>query len=219
MVDSKTFWDRMAPKYAESPMRSADDYEHTLAITQSHLAPEMRVLELGCGTGTTALRLAPLVGQYLGTDQSGEMVRIAREKAAEAGLSNLSFLALSAQESTQESSQESSRRDARFDVVMGFNLFHLTPDPEGLMRDIFAMLAPGGLMISKTPCLADPAFGWKRFLVRAVLPVLKRIGKAPEVGLWRMSDVDRLIAGAGFETVEAGNWPAISRYVVARKPD
>ncbi|WP_298676363.1 class I SAM-dependent methyltransferase [uncultured Lentibacter sp.] len=209
MVDSKKFWDRMAPKYAESPMRSVKDYEHTLAITKSYLAPDMRVLELGCGTGTTALSLAPLVGQYIGTDQSGEMIRIAREKAEEAGLSNLSFLALSAQESTQ--------RDERFDVVMGFNLFHLTPDPEGLMRDIFALLAPGGLMISKTPCLADRAFGWKRFLVRAILPLLKRIGKAPQVGLWRIADVDRLIDGAGFETVEAGNWPAISRYVVARK--
>lgn len=211
MVDSKTFWDRMAPKYAESPMRSVKDYEHTLAITKSYLAPDMRVLELGCGTGTTALSLAPLVGQYIGTDQSGEMIRIARDKAEAAGLSNLSFLALSAQESIQ--------RDERFDVVMGFNLFHLTPDPEGLMRDIFALLAPGGLMISKTPCLADRAFGWKRFLVRAVLPVLKRMGKAPQVGLWRIADVDRLIHGAGFETVEAGNWPAISRYVVARKPE
>jgi len=46
---------------------------------------------------------------------------------------------------------------------------------------------------------------------------LKRIGKAPDVGLWRIADVDRRIADAGFETLEAGNFPAISRYVVARK--
>ena len=37
MVDSKTFWDKMAPKYAESQMRSVEDYEHTLARTLSHL--------------------------------------------------------------------------------------------------------------------------------------------------------------------------------------
>jgi len=46
---------------------------------------------------------------------------------------------------------------------------------------------------------------------------LKRIGKAPDVGLWRIADVDRRIADAGFETLESGNFPAISRYVVARK--
>ena len=43
MVDSKTFWDKMAPKYAESQMRSVDDYEHTLARTLSYLTPQMRV--------------------------------------------------------------------------------------------------------------------------------------------------------------------------------
>ena len=102
-------------------------------------------------------------------------------------------------------------------MVMGFNLFHLVPDADAVLADIFKMLKPGGLMISKTPCLMDKAFGWKRFLVAGMLPILKRIGKAPDVGLWRIADVDRRIADAGFETLESGNFPAISRYVVARK--
>ena len=208
MVDSKTFWDKMAPKYAESQMRSADDYEHTLARTLSYLTPQMRVLEMGCGTGTTALRLAPHVKAFVGTDQSSEMIRIARDKAADEH-SNLEFRVLGAAESAQ--------LEEGFDVVMGFNLFHLVPDADAVLADIFKMLKPGGLMISKTPCLMDKAFGWKRFLVAGMLPILKRIGKAPDVGLWRIADVDRRIADAGFETLEAGNFPAISRYVVARK--
>ena len=208
MVDSKTFWDKMAPKYAESQMRSVEDYEHTLARTLSHLTPEMRVLEMGCGTGTTALRLAPHVKAFVGTDQSSEMIRIARDKAADEH-SNLEFRVLGAAESAQ--------LEEGFDVVMGFNLFHLVPDADAVLADIFKMLKPGGLMISKTPCLMDKAFGWKRFLVAGMLPILKRIGKAPDVGLWRTADVDRRIADAGFETLEAGNFPAISRYVVARK--
>ena len=208
MVDSKTFWDKMAPKYAESQMRSVDDYEHTLARTLSYLTPQMRVLEMGCGTGTTALRLAPHVKAFVGTDQSSEMIRIARDKAADEH-SNLEFSVLGAAESAQ--------LEEGFDVVMGFNLFHLVPDADAVLADIFKMLKPGGLMISKTPCLMDKAFGWKRFLVAGMLPILKRIGKAPDVGLWRIADVDRRIADAGFETLEAGNFPAISRYVVARK--
>jgi len=208
MVDSKTFWDKMAPKYAESQMRSVDDYEHTLARTLSYLTPQMRVLEMGCGTGTTALRLAPHVKAFVGTDQSSEMIRIARDKAADEH-SNLEFRVLGAAERAQ--------LEEGFDVVMGFNLFHLVPDAGAVLADIFKMLKPGGLMISKTPCLMDKAFGWKRFLVAGMLPILKRIGKAPDVGLWRIADVDRRIADAGFETLEAGNFPAISRYVVARK--
>ena len=208
MVDSKTFWDKMAPKYAESQMRSVDDYEHTLARTLSYLTPQMRVLEMGCGTGTTALRLAPHVKTFVGTDQSREMIRIARDKAADEH-SNLEFRVLGAAESAQ--------LEEGFDVVMAFNLFHLVPDADAVLDDIFKMLKPGGLMISKTPCLMDKAFGWKRFLVAGMLPILKRIGKAPDVGLWRIADVDRRIADAGFETLEAGNFPAISRYVVARK--
>jgi 2-polyprenyl-3-methyl-5-hydroxy-6-metoxy-1,4-benzoquinol methylase len=208
MVDSKTFWDKMAPKYAESQMRSVDDYEHTLARTLSYLTPQMRVLEMGCGTGTTALRLAPHVKAFVGTDQSSEMIRIARDKAADEH-SNLEFRVLGAAESAQ--------LEEGFDVVMGFNLFHLVPDADAVLADIFKMLKPGGLMISKTPCLMDKAFGWKRFLVAGMLPILKRIGKAPDVGLWRIADVDRRIADAGFETLEAGNFPAISHYVVARK--
>ncbi|MCH9825433.1 class I SAM-dependent methyltransferase [Lentibacter algarum] len=208
MVDSKTFWDKMAPKYAESQMRSVDDYEHTLARTLSYLTPQMRVLEMGCGTGTTALRLAPHVKAFVGTDQSSEMIRIARDKAADEH-SNLEFRVLGAAESAQ--------LEEGFDVVMGFNLFHLVPDADAVLADIFKILKPGGLMISKTPCLMDKAFGWKRFLVAGMLPILKRIGKAPDVGLWRIADVDRRIADAGFETLEAGNFPAISRYVVARK--
>ncbi|MDG1289272.1 MAG: class I SAM-dependent methyltransferase [Lentibacter sp.] len=208
MVDSKTFWDKMAPKYAESQMRSVDDYEHTLARTLSYLTPQMRVLEMGCGTGTTALRLAPHVKAFVGTDQSSEMIRIARDKAADEH-SNLEFRVLGAAESAQ--------LEEGFDVVMGFNLFHLVPDADAVLADIFKMLKPGGLMISKTPCLMDKAFGWKCFLVAGMLPILKRIGKAPDVGLWRIADVDRRIADAGFETLEAGNFPAISRYVVARK--
>ena len=208
MVDSKTFWDKMAPKYAESQMRSVDDYEHTLARTLSYLTPQMRVLEMGCGTGTTALRLAPHVKAFVGTDQSSEMIRIARDKAADEH-SNLEFRVLGAAESAQ--------LEEGFDVVMGFNLFHLVPDADAVLADIFKILKPGGLMISKTPCLMDKAFGWKRFLVAGMLPILKRIGKAPDVGLWRIADLDRRIADAGFETLEAGNFPAISRYVVARK--
>ena len=45
-----------------------------------------RVLDLGCGPGQLALAFAPLAGQVVAVDPEPEMLRIAREEAAQAGL-------------------------------------------------------------------------------------------------------------------------------------
>lgn len=208
MVESATFWDKVAPKYAKSKIRDMEAYEYTLERTQSYLKPSDTVLELGCGTGSTALALAPHVEQFVGTDISQEMIRIAQGKAQD--VPNADFRVLSSEATTALKEP--------FDVVMGFNFFHLVPNPAGLFAEIYEMLPEGGLFISKTPCLADRAFGWKRFLVMAVLPVMQLLGKAPRpVGMFRIAQVDRMILEAGFEIVESGNFPSISRYVVARR--
>ena len=82
MTDTARFWDRAARKYAASPIKDMAAYEYTLERTRAYLAPTDHVLELGCGTGTTAVRLAEEVAQYRCTDVSPEMIRIARDKAA-----------------------------------------------------------------------------------------------------------------------------------------
>ena len=50
-----------APKYAKSPIKDVPAYEYTLGRTRSYLKPTDAVLELGCGTGGTALKLADAV--------------------------------------------------------------------------------------------------------------------------------------------------------------
>lgn len=87
-----------------------------------------------------------------------------------------------------------------------------------MLRDIHAQLPRGGFFISKTPCIGDSSFGVKRFLFRALIPVMKLVGKAPsKVHFLSRKAVDRMIGDAGFDIVESGNFPEISRYVVARK--
>ena len=61
------FWDRSAPIRGFRCLGSAG-YERTLRRTGELLAKSDHVLELGCGTGSTALRLAAGVASYLGTD-------------------------------------------------------------------------------------------------------------------------------------------------------
>ena len=74
------FWDRIAPKYATDPIADMAGYRHTLQRVQAMLRPEHHVLELGCGTGITALRLAPLTRRYVATDVSSQMIAIAHAR-------------------------------------------------------------------------------------------------------------------------------------------
>ena len=76
------FWDRTSRKYAASAILDRAGYERTLDRTRALLGSGERVLELGCGTGTTALLLADDVQHYLATDISAGMIAIANEKRA-----------------------------------------------------------------------------------------------------------------------------------------
>src|SRR5262249_60601 len=50
------------------------------------VGPTSRILDLGCGPGTLACAFAPLVGEVIGIDPEPEMLRVAREEAARAGV-------------------------------------------------------------------------------------------------------------------------------------
>ena len=80
LVRSTRFWDKAARKYASSPIADLPGYERTLQRVRHWLQPSDRVLELGCGTATTALRLAPATAHYTATDLSAAMMDIARQK-------------------------------------------------------------------------------------------------------------------------------------------
>src|SRR5690606_14167253 len=76
------FWNRIARKYARDPIADLAGYERTLQRVQALLSKKHEVLEIGCGTGTTALRLAPATRRLVATDISEQMIAIAGEKLA-----------------------------------------------------------------------------------------------------------------------------------------
>ncbi|MGP6086799.1 class I SAM-dependent methyltransferase [Antarctobacter jejuensis] len=201
-MTAAAFWDNIAEKYSKQPIGNMDAYEATLERVRHWLRPEMEVLEIGCGTGTTALKLSGSARAILGTDLSGEMVRIANEKAAE--VPHVRF---------ETASAEQAGAGQRFDVVMAFNLLHLVEDPAAVSAHVRGLLAPGGLFISKTPCLGGKP--WFRPLIWA----LQLVGKAPKpVQYLRPAQVEATLRAAGFEIVETGGYPKKlpSHFVVAR---
>jgi len=211
-ADPARFWNRVAARYAKAPVRDPDAYDATLDRVRAHLEPGWRVLELGCGTGTTAIRLADAVAAITATDLADNMLKIARGRAAEAGVANVTFAHADAAEVAA---------GTPYDAVMAFNLLHLMPDRAATLAAIARDLRPGGLLICKTICLAEPGQSWKlRLALATALPVLQALGRAPRFDTLTIAGLEAEIAAAGFEIVEAGNYPdrPPSRLVIARHP-
>ena len=83
------FWNRMAPGYARSTISDVENYERKLRETAALMRRDMQVLEIGCGTGSTAIHHAPNVAHITATDLSSGMLDIAREKAWNASVANM----------------------------------------------------------------------------------------------------------------------------------
>ncbi|MBJ7446477.1 MAG: methyltransferase domain-containing protein [Brevundimonas sp.] len=181
------FWDRISRKYARDAIADQAGYERSLERTRALLGPDDHVLELGCGTGSTALRLAGDVHRYLATDLSAGMIEIAREKYAAGPVPSLTFQVGTAEASVLEV--------GRYNAVLGFNYLHMVRDVPTTLARIHALLAPGGLFISKTPCLGD----MNPLLSHVLLPVMRAIGKAPYVSVFKQADLCERVVSSGFE--------------------
>lgn len=183
------FWDRSSRRYAGSAVADPDGYEQTIRCTRLHLQPDARVIELGCGTGTTALRLADAVSSYLATDLSSEMIAIAETKLTASSVENLSFRVAAAEDLIDQAD--------RFDAVLGFNFLHLVRDLPSTLHSIHRLLKPGGLFISKTPCLGDmrPLLRW------LLLPVMRAVRLAPHTSSFGQAGLEQRIVEAGFHII------------------
>lgn len=213
MIGSQQFWDRQAQKYARSPIADEAAYETTLARVRAHLTPGCRMLELGCGTGTTALKLANDTGHITASDISAEMVRIGREKAAAQGVGNVDFLRAAPGDTELAAS-------GPYDVVLAFNLLHLIPDLNTALAAIAPLVRPGGLFISKTFCQPGPGEANMEYrLTRLMVPLMQMVGRAPYVAFMPVAALETAITDAGFTIEETGDYPARPprHLVVARR--
>jgi len=203
------FWNNTARKYATDPIKDMAGYERTLAETLKLLKPDDHVFEIGCGTGTTALRIAPHVARLVATDISSEMIAIAREKAAKEPISNVDFAV--------GTPDDIAHPDATFDAVLAYNVLHLLPDRHRAFDAMRRILKPGGLFISKTTCLSE-----MNPLLRLAVPVARAFGKAPTVAFFDAAALEREIRNAGFDIRESARHGTTRKdariYIVARKP-
>ena len=165
-MSSSKFWDKIAQRYARDKIKDMESYEKKLQATQECFTKEMNVLEVGCGTGMTATIHAPFVKHYHATDFSSGMIEIARKRAKDKMIHNISFdICDISTLPVNENSQ---------DAVLAMNVLHLTENTNEGIQVIYKTLKTGGLFISSTACLAD-----KMNYLKVILPLFKLIGYAP----------------------------------------
>ena len=105
-----------------------------LALQQSKLAANARVLDLGCGPGFLAIGFAGLGCYVLGIDPSTDMLAAARTQAAEAGV---------VAEFRKGSSYDLDTLEDRFDLVVMGRSFHWMDRAQTLIS-LDRLVAPGG---------------------------------------------------------------------------
>ena len=112
-------------------------------VSRAALRPRHRVLDLGTGTGAAALHAAPLVapdGQVLGVDISPAMLTLAQQRAADLGLTNVTF---------QEGQAEAlPAPDSAFDVVLASLSLMYVIDRAAAAREIARVLRSDGRFIA-----------------------------------------------------------------------
>ncbi|WP_431023936.1 class I SAM-dependent methyltransferase [Halomonas sp. H5] len=207
MKSAQSFWDKAAPRYAKSPVKDQESYRKKLAVTQEYLRPDWRVLEFGCGTGSTAITHAPHVGQILAIDISGKMLAIAEQRAREAGVENVRF-----QRGTLDSLGEEAEEG--FDAVLGLNILHLLEDVEGAIARVADLLKPGGIFVSSTALIGEVKPHW-----RLLIPLMQSVGLAPYVNRLGKPQLVTMLAQAGFVIDYEWQPQRASLFLVARKPE
>ncbi|WP_417453876.1 class I SAM-dependent methyltransferase [Kiloniella sp.] len=204
-VSSAKFWNKMANRYSKSPVSNQAAYEKKLEITQSYFTPDMDVLELGCGTGTTALIHAPFVKHIRAVDISEKMLEIARDKAAKQNVTNITF--------DQAAIDTFTATDQSYDIIMTHSVLHLLDDKEATIANIHKMLKPGGYFISSTVCLTGVMK-----LLQLIAPIGRLLGFMPLVKFFSAKHLEKCIANAGFEIISS--WEpekSHSVFIVAKK--
>lgn len=209
MQQAARFWNGVADSYAKSPIKDKESYEYTLGRIKSYLSNNDQVLEVGCGTGSTALLLAPTVAQITASDLSNNMIRIAKQKASSQSVQNVRFITSDLFGSTLN--------QGPYDAVLALNLIHLIEDTQEAMRRISLLLKPGGLFVSKTVCRPGKGTPFKFRLMLMILPLMQLLKKAPFVKFMEIAELEGHIADAGFKIIETSNSPPPSRFIVAKK--
>ena len=165
MNPNKALWEKGDfTRIAESMRENGEDLVRHAGIT-----PGMKVLDLGCGDGTTAIPAAKLGAQVLGVDIAANLVAAGNRRAAQAGLSaTCQFLEGDASDLRLENKS--------FDLVVSIFGAMFAPRPFDVAREMVRVTKPGGRIIMGNWIPNDPT------LVAQILKISSSYSPPPPEG-------------------------------------
>lgn len=103
------------------------------------IAPEARILEVGCGTGQMSLFLARSGRLVVGADLTRASLRLGAQAAERFGIGNILFV--------ETDLSRPGLRTGIFDVVYCSGVLHHTPDSREAFRQVAQLVRPGGMIV------------------------------------------------------------------------
>src|SRR5438046_7711921 len=145
MNPNKVLWEKGDfTRIAETMRESGEALVQRLGITKG-----LRVLDLGCGDGTTALPAAKLGADVLGVDIARNRVEAGNKRAAKEGLTNIEF-----QEG--DASNLEQLPDKAFDLVISIFGAMFAPKPFEVAKEMARVTRPGGRIVMGNWIPNDP---------------------------------------------------------------
>jgi ubiquinone/menaquinone biosynthesis C-methylase UbiE len=165
MNPNKALWEKGDfTRIAESMRESGEALVRGLEITKG-----LKVLDLGCGDGTTALPAARLGADVLGVDIASNLVEAGNKRAKEQGLTNCKF-----QEGDASNLHE--LKDHTFDLVVSIFGAMFAPKPFDVAKEMVRVTRPGARIVMGNWIPNDPT------LVAQILKISASYSPPPPEG-------------------------------------
>jgi SAM-dependent methyltransferase len=131
-------------RIAVSMRESGEALVKSIGVTKG-----LKVLDLGCGDGTTALPEAKLGADVLGVDIARNLVEAGNKRAKEQGLANLKF-------QHGDASDLNDLKDQSFDLVVSIFGAMFAPRPFDVAKEMVRVTRPGGRIVMGNWIPGDP---------------------------------------------------------------
>ena len=145
MNPNKALWEKGDfTRIAECMRESGEAFVEGLGVTNGQ-----KVLDLGCGDGTTALPAAKLGADVLGVDIASNLVAAGNRRAREIGLANCRFR-------EGDASNLEALQDRTFDLVVSMFGAMFAPKPFDVAKEMVRVTRPGGRIVMGNWIPNDP---------------------------------------------------------------
>jgi SAM-dependent methyltransferase len=165
MNPNKALWEKGDFTRIANSMRESGE----ALVAKLNITKGMKVLDLGCGDGTTALPEAKLGAQVLGVDIAANLVAAGNKRAAAAGLTNIKF-----QEGDASNLKDLDQKS--FDLVVSIFGAMFAPKPFDVAKEMVRVTRPGGRVVMGNWIPGDPT------LVAQILKISASYSPPPPEG-------------------------------------